>query len=68
VIRSGTMYWSSRDALGWPADRRGREPFKDCNFSKKLWGGDVMVMVETSVRSGFMEEPPSPDEGGSPNG
>ena len=36
-------------ALGWPADRRGREPFEDCNAWKKL-GVDVMVM----------EEPPSP--------
>ena len=35
---------------------------------KKLWSGDVMVMVETSVRSGFMEAPHTPDEGGSPRG
>jgi|GEM_PF-4569895 hypothetical protein len=38
--------------MAW--DPRSVEPV---NARKKLWSGDVMVMVETSVRSGFMEEP-----------
>ncbi len=52
-----------RDCLrvaGHPA-RPGEQPTR-----MKLWRGDVMVMVETSVRSGFMEAPNTSSEGGGP--
>jgi hypothetical protein len=62
TTRRGMLSWHSGTASGWLVTQRG-----GANGSRmKLWSGGVVVMVETSVSSGFMEAPDTSGEGGGP--
>jgi hypothetical protein len=61
-IRRGMLSWRSGTASGWLVTRR-----LWANSSRmKLWGEDVMVVVETYVSSGFTEVSDASGEGGGP--